>query len=163
MKRDMIIDALEASPADLRRVIRPLSAEALTWKDGEQWSISEVINHLFNIDKLYMDRFTRIVNEDGPAISQIEPETTLAVDGGSALDVLERWESGRTTMCMYLTDLKPGDWNRYAMHNKRGRTTLRNEVELLVQHDTNHIAQATVIRQSWEAYQERSNRETSLE
>jgi len=66
-------------------------------------------------------------------------------------------------MCAFLTSLKAGDWNRHAIHSKRGRTTLRNEVAQLVEHDTEHIAQVTAIRHSWEASQERSNREASLE
>ena len=149
MKHRLLIEALEASPHDVRRLLRPLSAEALTWKEGENWSLAEIVTHLANIDVIFGPRFHRIVEQDRPTFMPVDPTATLAISTSPDED-LARWQAERATMCAWLAGLHSGDWNRQATHSTRGPITLRSEVQVIVNHDTDHLAQMTEVRRAWE-------------
>ncbi len=145
----LLIEALEASPADVRRLLRPLPSEALAWKDGDHWSIAEIVMHLANIDTIFGPRFRCIVEQDRPTFTPVDPASTLTTPG-SLEDNLARWQVERTRICAWLSSLQPGDWNRRAIHTTRGLITLRSEVHMIVNHDTEHLAQITELRRVWE-------------
>lgn len=149
MQHRLLIEALETSPADVRRLLRPLTAEALAWKDGDQWSIAQILTHLANIDVIFGPRFHHIVEQDRPTFTPVDPALTLEMCA-SLEDDLARWQAERVEICAWLSTLQPGDWNRHATHTTRGPITLRSEVHLIVNHDTEHLAQITALRRAWE-------------
>ncbi len=149
MQHRLLIEALEAAPADIRRLLRPLPADALACKDGNDWSIADILTHLANIDAIFGPRFHRIVEQDRPTFTPVDPATTLATHGAPE-DDLARWQAERMIICAWLSSLQPGDWNRHATHTTRGSITLRSEVHMIVNHDTEHLAQITELRRAWE-------------
>jgi hypothetical protein len=149
MQHRLLIEALEAAPADARRLLRPLPAQALTWKDGDDWSMAEIVTHLANIDLIFGPRFHLIVEQDRPTFRPVDPAVTLSIDALPESD-LSRWQESRATICAWLAGLHPGDWNRQATHATRGPITLRSEVQMIVNHDTEHLAQMTETRRVWE-------------
>ena len=149
MQHRLLIEALQASPADVRRLLRPLPAEALVWKDGTHWSIGQIVTHLASIDVIFGERFRQIVEQDQPVFTPVDADATLTLGAELETDLV-RWQAERTAICGWLSGLHAGDWNRQATHTTRGRITLRSEVKTIVDHDTEHLAQMMEVRKAWE-------------
>jgi len=64
---------LEKTPVLLETMLRDLPPSLLQWKPGpERWSISEVLAHLADIEKIYSERVRRFLAEDSPALQKYE-------------------------------------------------------------------------------------------
>lgn len=147
MKKDMVIEALESTASDVQRTLKPLPPEALTWKQGDEWSLAEVFLHLQTVQELFTGRFHRLVEEDDPAIPGANPVNDPA---RISPEMIGQWQASRAELCSWLSTLPPGAWNRHGMHGERGRVTLRSEAQVLIDHDTEHLTQIMDIRRAWE-------------
>lgn len=153
MQQALQIDALRSACADIERALQPLPPEALTTPLDQGWSMMDVIGHLVAIDAMMWDRLKLMLSEDNPAVVGRVPESIFKgtnVTPGAAIQI---WKTGRERLCQWLEALAPGALNRHATHNERGRITLRTEVQIMVDHDTEHLNQILVMRKQWEAQQ----------
>src|SRR5947209_6549527 len=110
MKKDMVIEALESTASDVQRTLKPLPSEAMTWKDGDNWSLVEVFVHLQTVQELFTGRFHRLVDEDNPLIMGMNPVND---PNRIAPEIIEQWQHMRTELCTWLSELPPGAWNRH--------------------------------------------------
>ena len=151
MQQHLQIDALRSAAADMQRAIQSLPPAALTAPLDNGWSIIDVIGHLVAIDQMMWDRLKLMIAEDNPAVVGRVPESIFKGQNITAQQALDTWVSMRQELCQWLTDLPAGALNRHATHNERGRITLRTEVQIMVDHDTEHLNQILTMRQQWEA------------
>jgi len=153
MQQALQIDALRSACADIERVIQPLPPEALTAPLDQGWSIVDVIGHLVAIDEMMWDRLKLMLSEDNPSVVGRVPESPFKSMTITAQAVLDAWNKTRQDLCRWLEALPPGALNRHATHNERGRITLRTEVQIMVDHDTEHLNQIIALRKQWEDQQ----------
>jgi uncharacterized damage-inducible protein DinB len=107
----------------------------------DEWSIADVLHHLITIESLYLARLQKIVGEERPFLPYIHPETRPQPDPTPLAELLHTFSTARSQTLAYLQSLNAGAWQRNAVHETLGPTRLRTMVQLLVDHDTEHLNQ----------------------
>lgn len=156
-KRIVLLQALAATPADLQRLLQGMEATAVFHRPGpDQWSIGDVLGHLVDVERRYLVRLRRVIEEERPLLDTIHPnEGGHESDAGAAL-LLRRFSQARADTLSYLRDRTPGQWQRPAVHPRWGETTFRFLVQNLVEHDTEHLNQLVSVQQALRSLPDRN-------
>lgn len=146
-KRTVLLEALASTPADLRLLLKRVDdAAADPIPTPTQWTIPQVLAHLLDIETRYQARLQRVINEDNPHLPAIHPHDTTATLPPLP-DLLNQLNTARTHTITFLRALPPGSWQRPALHETQGPTHLRHLVQMLVEHDTEHLNQIIDLQQ----------------
>jgi len=146
-KRIVLLQALASMPADLRLMLKRVDTAAATHSPSPtQWSILQVLAHLLDVEERYLIRLHRVVTEDNPFLPTIHPDDT-ALPTTPLLALLNQFEAARTQTLDFLQALSPGSWQRPALHETQGATKFRYLIQMLVDHDTQHLNQIIEIQQ----------------
>jgi len=147
-KRAILLAALASMPKDLGFMLRRAEDTAVQQRPSfHEWSIADVLHHLVTIEPLYLARLQRIVVEERPYLPYLHPETQPQSDQTPLAELLTTFSAKRSQTLAYLQSLKAGAWQRNAVHETMGSTKLRHMVQLLVDHDTEHLNQIVQIQQ----------------
>lgn len=147
-KRIILLQALSSTPKDLARLLRPVDDQALRRQAAQgEWSAAAVLIHFAQVEKAYRQRLQRIAHEDEPHVPYIHPDVGEIAEDVRAADLLREFESERSQTIAFLQELSPGGWQRPAIHETIGRTTLRYQVQNLVDHDIEHTNQLVGVLQ----------------
>lgn len=158
---------LAGTADELAGAIRDRSAAQLSRRPGApNWSATEIICHLRDVEELFRIRFHTILAMDDPAILTFNAEPALlsawGINGpvGHPLDP-DRWAEERqyarsdpnqaltafrrqrTETVLLLGSLTDAQWLRGGIHLRLGRLTLGDWVASLAGHDDNHLDQLT--------------------
>lgn len=113
--------------------------------DGEEgWTTLEVLCHLRDFEKVFLDRARLTVQQDNPVLPFPDPEILVFENGYNEDDpkaVLRDWTQLRQDHHIFLSDCADDVWERPAKHPTRGNFTLHDQLFLSVWHDTNHFEQ----------------------
>ncbi len=139
------VSLLEKTPVLFETMLRDLPADLLRWKPGpERWSISEVLAHLADIEKVYSERVRRILAEDSPALQKYEqpaPSDADAYSRGSAAEHLARFTATRRAAVAFLKGSPASVGARTAKHSELGVITLSQLLNEWASHDLGHLRQ----------------------
>ena len=156
---------LARTPDELAEALRARSAAQLSRRpDAANWSATEIVCHLRDVEELFRVRFHTILALDDPKILTFnaDPEDLAAwgIGGrvGHPLDP-DRWAGERQyarndpaaalaafhrhreeTLAL-LNPLSDEQWRRGGIHLRLGRLTLGDWVASLAAHDDNHVDQ----------------------
>lgn len=141
------IEEISALPTELRAATSGLSDEQLNtrYRPGG-WTLKQVIHHLADSHMNSYIRFKLAVTEENPSIRPYfedrwaECEEARNADIAVSLDILEalhkRW-------VIFLSNLRPSDWNKTFFHPESKRTSILKEVAGMYawhgKHHLNHI------------------------
>ncbi|MAU02058.1 MAG: hypothetical protein CL608_33395 [Anaerolineaceae bacterium] len=141
-KRTILLDALASMPKDLTFMLRRADETAVHQRRSpDEWSIADVLRHLRTTESLYLARLQRIVAEERPYLPYIHPESRPQPEPTPLSELLHTLSTARSETLTYLQSLNAGAWQRNAVHETLGPTKLRYMVQLLVDHDTEHLNQ----------------------
>lgn len=147
----MLIAALDGTPRDLARLVKPLAAGDTHWRTApDEWSVAMVVAHLSYIEDLFVARLRRIVETEHPTEKALEPdpaEHEAQANARTLAELLEVFKSKRAETTVYLSALTQPQWLRTCNHQTHGVTRLRKQVEILIGHDNEHLAQIVDIRE----------------
>lgn len=147
-KRAVLLQALTSTPTDLRLTLQGLPATLLHQKpDSHNWSIAEILCHLIDIEERYRQRLRTVVREENPNLPALYPDESRYKATAALDQLLDEFNSARGATVSFLQALSMKQWQRPAVHADWQATTLRHLVQKLVEHDINHLNQATVTRQ----------------
>jgi len=143
-KREVLIKALAATPGDLARLVRGMEHTAV--KPGqENQLIRAAINHLNQVENQYQLWLQEVITETRPFISnhvtEMPPPDLLQMDA-----LLGEFRQARQQTVNFLQEQNAGNWQRTAVHETNGPLTFRTLVQLLVDHDTEHLNQIVDFR-----------------
>jgi len=113
-----------------------------------QWSIADVLCHLYSVEERYLARLQVVVAEERPSIPYIHPDAATHDLTQPITVMLANFRQARASTIAFLQELKAGDWQRTAVHENWGQVTLRTLVQHLVDHDTEHLNQIVMIQQN---------------
>lgn len=106
------------------------------------WSIQQIVLHLMDSDLISSDRMKRVIAEENPTLIGFD-ETAFArglfyeaLDAGQAADVFAK---NRRLTAEILRRLPDEAFERFGMHNERGRVTLADLVQTMVDHLEHHL------------------------
>jgi uncharacterized damage-inducible protein DinB len=146
-RRNELLKALETMPRDLARTLRGFTQSSQGGHtEPEQWTLTDVVNHLISVEIRYLARLQLVTKEDSPTIPFILPDPanhdrTISID-----ELLTRFKSARGQMMEFLQPLSTGIWARQATFEDGRKTTFRFLVQHLVDHDTEHLNQIIEIK-----------------
>jgi len=156
---------LERTPDELENMISGRNpTELATRPDARNWSPTEIVCHLRDVEETFQLRFHMIIALDEPRLLVLgatpadllpwriggpighpldparwaEERQYLRNDPHEAVAALRR---RRTEVLTLLRSLSPLEWQRGGIHLSRGRLTLADWVASLAGHDDNHIDQ----------------------
>ncbi len=154
-KREQMMAAISAAPAQVRAAVADLSDEQLDtpYREGG-WTVRQVVHHLPDSHLNSYVRFRLALTEEQPTIKPYdEAQWAELTDAKTApielsLNLLEslhkRWE-------VLLRSLTAQDFARAFQHPELGLITLDTNLCIYAWHGRHHIAQITALaeRQGW--------------
>ena len=114
-----------------------------------KWSILEVVQHLADAEIMLGLRYRKVLAEPGqayPAIDQDAWVKELAYNTRNLGEALDDFAALRKINLRLLRGLTDEQWQRYGMHEQRGRETLEHMVRLYAAHDCYHLYQIDRIK-----------------
>ena len=148
--RDEWLRAIEATPAELRRVVSGLTDAQLDtpYRPGG-WTVRQVVHHYADDHMNSYVRFKLALTEDAPAIkgyeearwAELPDARTGPIEPSLALvaAVHQRW-------VVAWRALSESDWSRTFIHPNRGQVSLEQLAALYSWHGQHHVAQVRALR-----------------
>lgn len=139
------LEVLAATPGELRRVLEPISEEALGRPEAPgKWSLSQVAAHLADSEVAYAWRLRLILAQDRPPLTGYDQDAWAERLGYADVDLKQSlllFETLRASNLRLLRRLAPVDWERVAVHAERGEESVRHMAKLYAGHDLLHLRQ----------------------
>jgi len=149
---------LTANAAAIRALVETISAEQADWKpDADTWSMKEVMEHVYNEERVDFRRHLREIFSDPPlAWGAGEPREWLKID--TCLQGLESFLIERQFSLAWLFALETPDWDRSleaSFGPENEKMVLRAGDVLLswVEHDILHMRQMIELHHAWNEHQ----------
>jgi len=134
----------------LLRDVDPVTATTLRDpNDGDKgWTTLEVLCHLRDYDRIFLDRARLIVAETDPQLPGYDHERLAVERRYNEQDlavVLADLQASRTEFIAFFEGLDGAHWQRAGIHPERGRFTMDDALMQVGQHDAIHLEQITRI------------------
>jgi uncharacterized damage-inducible protein DinB len=144
------LQSLAAAPARVAGAIEQLPPEAETWRPAAgEWTVRETVSHLAAADPLFLGRLELILAEDRPFLPYFGPTRARPDNDCPLAESLPRFAHERERLLIFLADLPPDAWERPAVHETMGDTTLGLQVQNLINHDLEHLGQLHKAQLAW--------------
>ncbi len=151
-RRIVLLQSLGAAPAQAADALAALPDEAHAWQPGpDEWSAHNVLAHLAAAEPPMLRRMIRIRDESNPFLPYFGPETAKPDSAEPLPQILERYRAERDRLLALLAELPLAAWDRPAVHQTLGPTTLTGQVQNIVRHDSEHLGYLRGLCQRWEA------------
>ena len=145
-----LIQSLAGIVRRIQECITAIPDEALDWQPDEgQWSVQMVLTHLLNCEAFMRERLERIVNEEYPTVEGFGPDEAIPYSNKSVSRLLDEFDEARKQTLVQVYTYSVADWDRQAIHSVMGETTLKEQIQLIVKHDTEHLGQIYDLRELW--------------
>lgn len=141
-QRIVMLQTLSNATARLAGELESLGADGYDWHpQPSEWSARETLAHLAAAETPFLQRLQRITSETNPFLPYFGPDVARP-DGGLPLpQALESFRAARERLLAFLSSVPPEDWERPAVHETMGPTMLALQVQNLINHDLEHLAQ----------------------
>ncbi|MEO8458386.1 MAG: DinB family protein [Chloroflexota bacterium] len=136
------LSLLEAAPKILREILAGLPNSILTADLDRGWSPHRILAHEVDVEPIFAERLRRIVDEDHPTITSVDPMATLTASGLESrptIELLDRFADLRSETLSWLRTLTAADAQRTAVHDTIGEFTVANLIHYWPTHDFAHI------------------------
>jgi uncharacterized damage-inducible protein DinB len=129
------------------------------WRaEPEGWSARETVSHLAACAEPFQQRFNRILELDNPLLPYFGPEVAQPRRDIPVTESIAQLRQSRATLTEFLSALPLEMWERPAVHETLGPTTLALQVQNMLNHDADHLGQLMELRETWEAAHRESAR-----
>jgi hypothetical protein len=139
------IKVQRSTAARLKKAIHGLTPKQLQWKpEPGKWSIAEITAHLADAEIVGSWRMRQIIGASGTTVQAFDQDVWASAfqyakrDARQSIEVFRVLRENNHAM---LKALPKDAWDRYGMHNERGRETLAHIVRMFAGHDNNHLLQ----------------------
>ena len=144
---------MKLAPAKFARAVAGLSPSKMRKRPARgKWSIIEILGHLYDTEIVYGYRIRLSLSQPGAEILGYDQATwtdQLRHRRGNARRLLDRIRVNREGNLETVAQVPRPHWERYGVHNERGRQTVRRTLELIAGHDLNHLDQIRAIRKKY--------------
>ncbi len=143
----MILERLRGTPARVDEIIRFVSAERLTARSGERWSVQENIGHLLDLEPLWLTRARELLSGAGE-LSAADMSNARTRDAHhnqrSMAAIAAQFRVARGTLLASLDEATDLDVSRAALHPRLKRPMRLIDLCFFVaEHDDHHLALTT--------------------
>jgi hypothetical protein len=138
-----LIDLFEAgAPIPAAAIAGLTPAELNAFPVPGTWSIQQIIVHRWESDLAAVHRMRRVIAEDNPlliAYDETACAANLMYEHEDLTRVCRMFEDQRRMMAAMLRRLPEEAFARCGVHNQRGKVTLRDFVQIYVDHVRGHM------------------------
>lgn len=150
--QSLALSLVENTPTVLEAMLAGLPAEALATPADGGWAPRDVVAHLLDVQEIaFVTRIRRIVQEQNPLITPIDPGERLEAGGYSSHtleELLADLRSRRSRDIAWMKSLPYEALARSGTHSEAGQVTAANLLHYWAVHDQNHIRQlATMLKE----------------
>lgn len=139
-RRDVLLKALASTSSDVDRVVGRIDTP-------DKGSLTPVLNQMVAFETQYRTQLQRIIREESPTLPALRFEDASHESHVSLRESVFRFTAARQQTLAFLKGLTPGEWQRKAVHEVLGKTSLRFLVQDLVDQDTRHLSWLVEARQ----------------
>lgn len=141
-QRIVMLQTLGNAAARLAGELETVGANGADWRaEPGEWSATETLTHLAAAEPPFLQRLQRITAEDNPFLPYFGPNVARPDAAQPLPQALAGFRAGRDRLLAFLSGLAPADWDRPAVHETMGLTTLALQVQNIINHDLEHLAQ----------------------
>jgi hypothetical protein len=123
--------------------------DVTTYRDHHDgWTIAEVLGHLLDCERLFLERATLTMTYDCPDLPFPDQDEEVMKGRYNERDpqgILADWRHARDEYFAYLDTIPDGAWIREGKHPKYAPLSLTDQLFLACWHDLLHIEQITRI------------------
>jgi hypothetical protein len=136
---------LEQTPIIIEKILLDVPDSTLTWKPAkDRWSVTEVLAHLADIDRVFRERTRRMAQEDMPKLEGYDQNAAYAAgkySTESGREQLKTFCHERDRSLSLLRYLPEAALGRAGQHSDLGRITISDLLNEWAFHDLGHIKQ----------------------
>jgi FMN phosphatase YigB (HAD superfamily) len=140
-----LLAVLKSTPAALSTLCSPKRNDLSKRPDQGEWSPSEVLCHLRDVDsEVNLPRMQKVLSERNPFLSGQDTDPwaeTRKYCLQEGMQALSDFTKARLEVLSLLENIPEEDWNRKVRHAIFGPTNLRELVNIIAGHDILHVQQ----------------------
>ena len=144
-----LVERRSAFPAALRREVEGLPEAVLTYRPAEdEWSIKEICGHLCDDARVRHQRLFKMIKLEEPRLEPYDPNELARVRNAQSQpidDLLAEFSAQQAETVAMMANLVHWNWARQGRHEERGRLSIRQQVELWLEHEAEHLAQVRAL------------------
>jgi hypothetical protein len=151
--RRKLVARLHQHSEDIRRITANLDDAALGRRlNAAQWSVTELVCHVWRVQQLFEDRLDRMLGSEMPAFESYGPdgdpvfEALVASHGASR--AVEAFRADRDQLVRRLDALTDAQWRRQGRHPTFATFDIEFLIEYMVHHEAHHVYQMFMRRLS---------------
>src|SRR5262245_34337015 len=135
---------LAATPRAVREQVAGLPEELLGRRPApKEWSVSEVLGHLWDSEIAYSFRARAILAQDAPQLIGYDQDAWATLARPVFGELLDAFAALRTANLVLLKRTPEAGWERVGLHEERGPLSFRLLTETMAGHDRAHLRQLT--------------------
>jgi hypothetical protein len=133
---------LAGTPLAVREATSALP-EALTGRRPEpaEWSVAELLGHLWDAEITYSFRARSILAQDTPQLAGYDQDAWATLTRPVFAELLDAFTALRTANLALIRHTPEVMWERFGVHEERGPTSFRLLTETTAGHDRAHLRQ----------------------
>lgn len=150
MDRLEIVETLKHAPVRLAEALAGLPDATLRARSSDDaWSIKEVAGHMLVYSQVWSTRFYQIWAQNDPLFVPVDDNAALASGNFNDRDiagVIHDFAAARLRTVDILAQAV--DWTRVGQQQGKGRRSMRQFAEYLIEHDAEHLAQVEALKEA---------------
>jgi hypothetical protein len=143
--KQWLLKALRETAHAMESLLWQLDEEALERRPADdEWSCIELVAHMREMERRYIERLERMVRDDCPRIDAFDADSIAAADAPDAEDpfeIADDFGALRRQSVYLLWSLDDGDWTRRGEHPYLGMLTITQVAREMNEHDLAHLWQ----------------------
>lgn len=144
------LNVLSQTPKRLKKLVKGLKKKQLkSCPAPEKWSITQIIAHMADTELVLAFRLRMSLAQSGatlPAMDQDKWATGLRYENADLDEQLELFSTVRKQHLAIWNSLNDDDWQKFGVHEERGRESVERITQHFAGHDINHLNQIKAIR-----------------
>lgn len=149
-----ILDTYSRAAGRIEFALDRLSESKVKWKPNpKKWSIREILCHLADSEIVFVARMQVIIASDAktpPVLAAYDQDTLAERHSYNALDeqtAFQTFKYLRRYFSLQLKALPETAFEKFGMHEVRGKQTLRDILEYAVSHGETHLRQIEALKE----------------
>ena len=147
-----LVEPLRALPSVLERELKGINERALAYRSApDEWCIREIVAHLRDWAEIDHKRLYMTSTQTDPVLEPYDQDVLAKEHDYAGSDVnkmLRELADHRGRTVQLLTTLVNWNWARTGQHLERGRQSIRQMVEYMVEHEAAHLAEIARLRRA---------------